>query len=58
MKSVSWSQVYKDFRGIWAIYWSIIDPIEREKCKKAIHSMIDTVIRMHGMIDEEIANRQ
>ena len=58
MKSVSWSQVTKDIRGMWAIYWSINDPIKKEECKRAIWAITDTVIRMHGMIDEEIANKQ
>lgn len=58
MKSVSWNQVAEDIRSMWGVYWSIVDSIKRKECEKAIYAVTDTVIRMHGMIPEEVTNRQ
>ena len=57
MKSVSWNQVTEDIRKMWRVYWTISDPAEKEQCKQAIYAVTDTIVRMHGMIDEEIANK-
>ena len=56
-KSVSWNQIVEDIRGMWRIYWSITDPVIRKDCERSICEITDTMNRMHGMIDEEITNR-
>jgi hypothetical protein len=54
-KEVSWNMVCEKARNIWKVYHAIEDKQAKADFQKAMGEFMETVVRLHGFVPEDVS---